>query len=175
MSRSLLLAVFAAFGVATFAPADAADQVLNVKVGLWEVTNTGQATGAPPVDTSTMPPERAARMEAAMKAAMANAAKPRSFKRCITKEKLEKDPFQEREEANMCKRTYLTRTSSVFAFKEECATEGGKTTAEGRFEVVDSENMKGTVETVINRAGREMTMNNQLTGKFISASCGDVK
>ncbi len=153
----------------------AAAQALNVKVGLWEVASKGQASGAPPMDTSNMTPERRAQVEAMMQNMMGNAAKPHTFKTCITKEKLEKDPFQDREEEQSCKRSYLTRTTSVLSFKEECANPAGKTTAEGRFEAVNPESVKGTVKITIDRNGKAMTMNNDLSGKWIGASCGDVK
>jgi hypothetical protein len=155
--------------------AAASAQTLNVKVGLWEVTTMGQMSGAPPIDTSQMTPERRAQAEAMMKSMMGNATKPHTRKTCITQEKLEKDPFEQREEEQKCKRSYLTRTSTVLAFKEECTSPDGNTTAEGRFEATSPETMKGTMKMLIDRAGKKMTMNNEISGKFVSASCGNVK
>lgn len=173
--RSLFSGILGGVALVLLGSAAASAQTLNVKVGLWEVTTTGQTSGAPPIDTSNMTPERRAQAEAMMKSMMGNAAKPHTVKTCITREKLEKDPFQEREEEQSCKRSYLTRTTSVMAFKEECTNPAGKTTAEGRFEAVNPETVKGTVKVTIDRMGKAMTMNNELSGKFVSASCGDVK
>jgi hypothetical protein len=61
------------------------------------------------------------------------------------------------------------------AFKEECVTETGKTTAEAHFEATSTEHVKGTMKINIDRNGRSMTMTNQITASYIGASCGDVK
>jgi hypothetical protein len=166
------LAALAAAGfVAAGSPASA--QALNVKAGLWEVTSTGQGTGVPPVDTSRMTAEQRARYEAVMKSRMNGA--PKTRKTCITKEKLAKDPFEERENGTSCKRTYLTRTSTTMAFQEECAGGAGTRTTEGHFEARNPESVTGNVKIVVDRGGKTMTIHNQLAGRFVGASCGDVK
>jgi hypothetical protein len=175
MSRLLRLGVIATFALVVGSSSIASAQTFNVKVGLWEVTTKGQMGGPPPVDTSKMPPERRGQAEAMIKAMLANAAKPRTFKSCITKEKLEKDPFEEREEGQRCKRSYLTRTATVLAFKEECTGSDGNTVTEGRFEATSSEAVKGTLKVVLERAGMPINFNSDLTGKYIGAACGDVK
>jgi hypothetical protein len=174
-ARSITFAIVAGLGLVVLSSSSANGQTLNVKAGLWEMTTVGQTSGAPPVDTSKMTPEQAARMEAMMKASAARGGTPRTFKECITKEKLAKDPFQDPESAHNCKRTDITRTSTVMAFNEECVTETGKTTAEAHFEATSTEQVKGTMKIKIDRNGRSMTMNNQITGKYLGASCGDVK
>ncbi len=175
--RSLLGGTLGAVALVIFtsSAASAQTQTLNVKVGLWEVTTKGQTTGAPPLDTSQIPPERRAQAEAMMKSMMANAAKPHTFKTCITKEKLAEDPFEKREERQDCKRSYLTRTSTTLAFKEECTSNDGKTVTEGHFEATSPEAVKGTMKISIERAGMPMIINSDLAGKYVGASCGDVK
>jgi hypothetical protein len=174
-ARSNLFAFVVGLVLVVLSASSAQAQTLNVKTGLWEVTTMGQMNGAPPVDTSKMTPEQAARVEAMMKASAARGGTPRTFKECLTKEKLAKDPFQDPESKHNCKRTDITRTSTVMAFKEECVTETGKTTAEGHFETTSTEQVKGTVKINIDRNGRSMNMNTQVTAKYLGASCGDVK
>src|SRR5688500_469256 len=58
--------------------------LLDVRMGLWEVTSTTDIGGMPAVDTSKMPPQVQAQMAAAMAGAMG---KPSVLKSCMTKEK----------------------------------------------------------------------------------------
>jgi hypothetical protein len=146
-------------------------QSFNVKVGLWEVTATVQAGGAPPVDTSAMTPEQRAQVEAMMKNMTA---KPHTNRTCITREKLDKNPF-DNGDGDACKHTVLQRTATVYAFKDECTGEDGATTNDARFVATTPEAVTGTVKIVRNRGGKVTTINSQITGKFVGSSCGDVK
>src|SRR5205823_863391 len=130
------------------------------------ITTKGQPDGAT-VDTSKMPAERRAQAEAMVKPMLASAAKPRTFKSCITKEKLEKDPFLQPEEAQTCKQSNLTRTSTTLAFKEECTSEEGKTVTEARFEATSPEAVKGTMKIALDRMGMPIRLNTDLTGKYL--------
>jgi hypothetical protein len=63
----------------------------NIKPGLWEVSNTPQVSGEMPIpeeQLAKLTPEQRARMEAAMKAAMASGGKPHVYKECMTPEKI---------------------------------------------------------------------------------------
>src|SRR3982751_1556567 len=62
---------------------------LNLKPGLWENTITTSIGGMPPVDTSKMPPEQAARIAEAMKAMSGD--KATTTKDCVKKADLEKE------------------------------------------------------------------------------------
>ena len=68
-------------------PGYAAAATLNLNPGLWEMTTTGETTGAPPIPAdilAQMPPERRAKLEAAMAANATRASTPHVSKQCIT-------------------------------------------------------------------------------------------
>jgi hypothetical protein len=60
---------------------------LNVKLGLWEVTTSGKTGDIPEQMLAQIPPERRAQMIAAIKA---SANRTRTYRQCMTAEKLAK-------------------------------------------------------------------------------------
>lgn len=150
-------------------------QTLNVKLGLWETTMVAQTSGVPPLDMSNMTPEQRARMEAAMEAAKKRAATPHTFRTCLTKEKLDKAPFQDKDNDASCKHTVITRSTTVYAVKFECSRENNNSSGEWRFEAVTPENVKGGGKFTVESAGRKMSSTGTMNAKWIGASCGDVK
>jgi hypothetical protein len=172
ISRRSFAAVTLA-GILVLSPSPARAQALNVKLGLWEVTWTVQTAGLPPIDTSKMTPEQRARVEAAMKL-RATTPTTRTRRDCMTKEKLEKEPFQEKALDPSCKRTILSNTPSLREFTIEC-TGDQATSGRMRFEALSPENVKGTTRMSIVRGGSQMTADTTLAAKWIGASCGDVK
>jgi uncharacterized protein DUF3617 len=150
-------------------------QLLNVKLGLWEVTATSQSSGMPPIDLSQLPPETRAKAEAAMKEQFSGKPTTHTMRSCLTKEKLEKDLFQDEKDAS-CKRTTVTSTASVVEFTVECKGER-TTTGHMRFEAVTPENVKGNISMKIAapEGGKEMTVTSNMVAKWLNESCGDVK
>lgn len=144
---------------------------MNVKLGLWEMTTVVQMSGTPPMDTSGMTAEQKARIEATMKMMQQNAGKPRTTRSCVTKEKLEKG-FMERERNESCEETVLESTSTTFGIKFQC---GGQHPSNGEwhFVAVTPEMVKGTGTFSLD--GGKTNSSTTSTGKWISASCGDVK
>src|SRR6188472_2497773 len=92
-----LIASLAVVGFSSVLVAQA--PALDLKVGLWEHTIVTSMSGVPPVDTSKMSPEQAARAAEAMKA-MGND-KSVTTKTCLQKEDLAKDSFMMPNSANM--------------------------------------------------------------------------
>lgn len=171
--RLAFLAVVA-FALALALPRPAAAQKLDVKMGLWEATTTSQMAGAPPIDTSKLSPEQRAKMEAAMAASMKMAAKPHTFKHCLTKEKMGKGLFQQ--EKDNCKQTVITDTSTELAFKFVCAGgDGETTTGEWHFQATSPESVKGTGHMTFGKGGQSMTSTSDITAKWMADSCGNVK
>jgi hypothetical protein len=148
---------------------------LNVKLGLWEITSTGQSSGAPPFDTSKMTPEQRARVEAVMKArGGAISQPPRATRTCITKEKLANNGFQEGDADSSCKRTLVTNTATALEMKIECGGERPRTT-QARFDASSPDNVKGNVKVTITGSSGQSVIDVGLVGKWLGASCGDVK
>jgi Spy/CpxP family protein refolding chaperone len=165
-----------AFAVAFLAAvaAAAAAQSLNVKPGLWEVTATTQTSGRPPMDLSSLSPEQRAKIEAAMKKQMGEMAKPTVSRECMTREKIDKELFGDKDLDPSCKRTTIAKTATVQELKVEC-TGKQKMTGTMRFEAVTPESVKGTVNMVAEGAGQTMNANSTFTAKWLADSCGDVK
>jgi hypothetical protein len=174
---TLRFAVPAALAVA-FAlalPGPAAAQKLDVKMGLWEATTLVQMSGTPPVDTSKLTPEQRTQMEAAMAASMKAAAKPHTFKQCLTKEKMAKGAIFQQHNDN-CTQTVLADTTTELGVKFTCKANDGETTAgEWHFQATSPESVKGTGQMTMGRAGQSMSASSSVTAKWIGESCGSVK
>jgi len=173
MRTKTLLAVF--FGAGTVALAAQKIEPLNVKLGLWEMTSVIKTSGELPIPAeylSKLTPEQRAKMEAAMKAQSAGPAQTHTYKSCLTKEKSDSSLFNDRKE---CTETILTSSSTKLSLKATCTFEGVTMSGHGEFEAVSTESVKGTIH--MTTTGGEHTMNTDAsyTGKWIGASCGDVK
>jgi hypothetical protein len=160
----------------------AADKIVppNIKTGLWEITETHNMYGMPPMPTippealAEMTPEQRAQVEAQMKGSMGGGQKPTTRKYCVTKEKLEKDSVfgDDRKE---CTRTVLSSSSTTTEVKIQCKEK--EMTSEGTFKFValTPESVKGTARMVMTGEGRTMNMNLDFLSKYLGPACGDVK
>jgi Protein of unknown function (DUF3617) len=148
---------------------------LNVKLGLWELTSTSETSGMPPIDTSKMTPEVRARIEAALKARGGTPSAPIVRRDCLTKEKLANYAFQD-PQANdsSCKRTIVTNTSTLMEMHIECAS-ARKMTGDFRVEVLAPDTVKMTTKMAGGEGAQVMNINGTMNGRWVSASCGDVK
>lgn len=146
-------------------------QPLNVKLGTWETTFTTAISGAPPIPQEMidkMTPEQRARFDAAMGKMASGTPRTRTSKTCLTKEKLEKDPFNDRPS---CTEKVLTSTSSKMEIEEICDEENAKSDSTVRIEATDSENIKGWAQTVVTGSGKTMNVNGTFTSKWVGAAC----
>jgi len=174
--RTVVTGVLAA-AISAGSTAVAQGPMLNVKLGLWEVTSTSQTAGMPQmpqIDLSSLPPEARARAEAAMKAREAMQGTPQTQKYCLTKEKLEKDLFQDKEMDASCKRTTIENSATVKAYKIECTGEH-KMSGDMRFEATSPAAVKGLIKMNIDAQGHAMTVNSNFMAKWVGDACGDVK
>ncbi|MFY9531846.1 MAG: DUF3617 family protein [Candidatus Acidiferrales bacterium] len=152
-------------------------QPLDIKLGLWEATNNSQVTGAlpiPPEVLARMTPEQRAKFEEAMKARASQGPTARTYKSCITKEKIN-DQHVFDEGRKSCIRTVVTSTSSELEMHMECMDAGTKRRGTFRIEAINSENVKGSVQMVSSSNDRTMNINSNFTAKWISPDCGDTK
>jgi hypothetical protein len=159
--------------------AHAADAIkLNVKAGLWEIASDGKITGAPPIpedQLARLTPEQRARFEAAMQASMDNAAKSRVMKNCVTPEKIARGLDIGQHNPASCQKQVLTNTSSEMEVSEQCSDDKGKTNIRERFVLNGSGQLTGTVQVSKTSGEQTMTIDTTIHGKWLSASCGDVK
>ena len=174
MHRQLSRAAVIAGGSLLALSAVASTQSLNVKPGLWEVTSITQSSGMPAMDLSKLPRGQRAQIEAAMKKQMAERASPKTARECMTKEKIEKELFQDKDMDPSCKRTSIANTPALQELKIEC-TGAQKMTGAMRFEAINPENVKGTVKMAAERPGQTMNVTSSFTAKWLGPDCGDVK
>ncbi len=177
MSTLRILSLALSLGVAGVAVSQAAPVSLNVNLGLWEVTSTGQTSGAPPIPTAqldALPPAQRARIEAAMSAAMAASNKPHVYKECVTAESLQRGLNPDPQMANNCKQTVVSSSPTAMEVQIEC-TGRQKTTGTVSFETSGPAAMSGTVDMTVTDGTHTMNVTRQLQGKWLGADCGTVK
>jgi len=127
------------------APARA--QAFNVKLGLWEVSSMNEGMGSK---------------------------EPHTSKQCLTKEKLDKELFEDKKLDPSCKRTMVAETATLREFDVVCTGERAMN-VHGRFQAVTPEAVKGSIKLAQNVGGQMMNMTSDVTAKWIGPSCGDVK
>ena len=175
------LAVLTGFAMCVAVPALA--QSLDVRTGLWEMTTKRSSTGMPePPQMPAMSPEMLAQLPPAQRAQIENMMKTRRNvapgvhvqKFCITQASLEKTPDFGPAERD-CTRTKNSRTARGWQVQEVCRSGGGKQTMNIRYDVMNRETIKGTVDIAM-RDGREaITMKQEMRGRWLGSDCGDVK
>lgn len=166
-----------AAGIVQLSAAPAGELTLNVKPGLWQTTVAMQIKGQLPIseaDLAKMPPDRRAKMEATMKAVVANAAQPHVVKTCITAEQLRKGLSFKSEEQPTCKRTIVTSSSTTWEMHEECSGDSPRTSII-HFHANSPEVIDGQMNMTMTKGEHTMTSNGTIHGQWLSADCGSVK
>jgi hypothetical protein len=147
---------------------------LNVKFGLWENTIVTNIGGAPPIDTSKMSPEQAAKMKEAMKSAMGE--RTMTDKSCVTKENLSNESFMLPQQSGMtCTRKITTNTQTTFVADVRCT---GLQEMNGQISIETSAGgtaFTGSMKMATTAQDRAMTVTMKLSGKYLGADCGTVK
>ena len=145
---------------------------LDVKPGLWETTTTTEMSGMPPIDTSKMTQEQKARIESAMKKRQAQGPRVHVRKSCVTKERLNREPFQEKEQES-CTRTVISSSRTQWQAKLLCTKP--KRVGEFKVEAVSREHIKATVQMNTSDDKHAMAVHVSMDGKWIGSSCGNIK
>jgi hypothetical protein len=151
----------------------------NVKPGLWEISTNRQVSGDSPAipadQLAKLTPEQRARVQAAMQASK-GATKPHVYKECMTPEKIahefEMDP---QGDDAACKRKVVSSSPSELTVHDECSKADNKTVTDLHFQIKDGTQMSGKINVVMTSAGKTMTVNSTVQGKWLAASCGSVK
>lgn len=151
----------------------------NIRPGLWEVSVDPQVSGEMPIpedQLARMSPEQRARLEAAIKSSLAKGVQHHQYKECMTPEKIARgfDIDKNGEDAS-CKRKVISSTPSEVTLHDECDKPERKSVTDVHFEVKGGTQMNGTLKVVMTSNGRTMTVNSAVAGKWVGASCGDVK
>lgn len=176
MKKTILTGILFALPMASWAA-----DVLDVKPGLWEQTMTMEMTGGPampqmtPEQLAQLPPAVRARMEGMM-----GAPQTITTKVCHTKESLADAEAYGRQQ-NSCTSKVTTMSATKVEYHTDCT---GRFTGSGDFVVerVDPEHTRTTgVLKGVSSAGKKgdsgqpISQKMTITGKWLSADCGDVK
>jgi hypothetical protein len=177
VKKTILTGILLALPMAAWAA-----DVLDVKPGLWEQTMTMEMTGMPampqmtPEQLAQMPPAMRARMEGMMQGG------PQTItsKVCQTKESLADAQAYARQQ-NSCTSKVTSMSATKVEYHTDCT---GRFKGSGDFVVerLDAEHTKTTgvikgVSSMGKKADSEqpITQKMTITGKWVSADCGDVK
>lgn len=174
MKRAIALLVASVL----LAPALASAASLNLKPGLWEIHSTVKRTGEPPIPASLLAklsPEQRTKLEAALKARMAQQPNDSVTKTCVTEEDLKKPiPLDPASRNKACKSTLVKHSSSMQEVHIECAGQQS-VVGDWKFEAVNSKSMAGTMNMKISAGSKAMTVNGTFHGKWLQASCAGLK
>jgi uncharacterized protein DUF3617 len=177
MRKAVVLGLVCFLGATMFGQS-AKLQPLNVKTGLWQVTNTSTMSGAPPITPEMqarldqMSPDQRARIEAQMKTAFGGAPHTSSYKKCVTAKDLNTDAFGK--EDQKCNWTVVNSTASEMEVRAPaCMTGEGdmKADIDVKILALDSANVKATSHVVLTGSGHTMTSDGTMTGKWLGSSC----
>ncbi len=152
MRKTLLASAVCLFASAAVA-GSGQFQPLNVKTGLWQVTETYSATGLP--------------------AGMPAAAHTFTYKNCVTNKDLAANPFSDPNQN--CTWKVLNSTGSDMEVKgTSCSLDreqGIKANVHLKLHVVDPEHVNGSGDWTADGNGLSMSGNATGSGKWISANC----
>ncbi len=176
VSRTLIsgVAFFTCWSLAAYA----VPITLKLRPGLWEMTSQGENSGALPMPAEALarlPPDRRAKMEAALAASRARAAKPHVSRQCITAESLQRGIDLDEKRGRDCQERVISSSSSDMDIQVEC--KGPRLTSSGNvhFTATGAERLNGTINMKISDGAQNMTMRRVIEGRWIAADCGGVK
>jgi hypothetical protein len=156
MSKAIAAAVICLAVSLAFAATEPL-QPLDVKTGLWQMTETVTWTGLPP------------QLATAMKNGQ-----PRNYKTCVKAKDLNMNPWADGS-GEKCTWTVLNSTGTDMEVRGSSCDMGrdyGMTAeAHGTIHILDSENGTGSFAVTLTGNGQTMNGHASYTGKWISASC----
>ncbi len=144
-----LLACASSFGADNYHP-------LNVKTGLWQVTEHTTATGLPP-----------------SMAALTN--HTNTYETCVTPENLKENPFSD----HKCNWTLIKSNSSDMEARGTACdagkNQGASTTVHYKLHAVDSEHVNGSGDWTSAFEGQPVSGTVTGSGHWVASSCGNVR
>ena len=155
----------------------------HLRPGLWEETVTVKSDNAQAnaameqmkARMAAMPPEQREAVEKMMAShgvGMGSGA-PNTIRVCVTKEQVERG-FKP-EDNGHCSRTNVSSSGNTTSFDFACKSEHSSVTGHGSFTAQGDSAF--TAATTADNVSPKMTMHiqSEITGRFVSADCGDVK
>lgn len=141
---------------------------LNIKLGLWEITAVTQMSGMPPLPRELL--DKLTPQQRATMAAEANTPDKDTNRECITAKDLEQ-PFQAGS-AKSCKQSIVATTRTTQEVRFICSGEQ-KGSGVLRISTPTPETMSGTMDLKFGEGADAFTIKGRLSGRWLSADCGD--
>ena len=175
MNHLSLRTFFLAFTVTIFPFAAQAQTALPIRPGLWQIHIDREVNGQKPPDMSekmkNMDPETRKRVEAMMKERGIDMGGSGPDKVCYSKEMIDRGRWAHQEDD--CKTDFSSRTTSSWKWHSSCPKLGSESDGEATFS--GSENYVVKTSSVAKLGGTSRTSHMTITGKWMSADCGDLK
>lgn len=153
--------------------ADSLHAAMHITPGLWEFIETPKVSGdtvLPDASVAHVPAAQRAQFLTDMRKQMAA---PQKVRECVTQAKFEQQLFSE---GTGCTRTVVSNTPSRIEIRTSCRQDGAGTRNDTEHRVVASPTaVTGTMHVVAMRDGKTMTVDQTENGRWLSASCGNVK
>ena len=151
---------------------------LRIRPGLWEMTTTGKMSGPPPIPPellAQLPPDRRAKIEAAVRQATTRASQPQTHTHCITEKDLSRgfNPDQ-KHLPDYCHKSVVSNAGNVMEVRAEC-TGRENVSARFRFQAVSPMAMEGTIDIRMSSGAHSMSVHRVLHAKWLGSDCGAVK
>lgn len=155
----------------------AAGLSLDVKPGLWEVQTSGSASGTPqipPEALAKMKPEQRAMAEAMLAAIIAQASMPHTMQFCVTPEQVRQGLDLNRMGGHDCQRTVQSSSPTGLDMQVQCSG-NDKMSGAVHLHVVDRATVTGNVDVRAGIGASTAMIRQNLRGRWLSETCGDVK
>jgi hypothetical protein len=171
----LRLASIAAIAMLCFGLPAGAAELPNVKLGLWEMTWSVETSGQlPAIDLSKLPAAQRVIAQAAMKSAMAKMGAPHTFKTCLGEEQLKKGASFNFDKDPSCTTTVLKSSATAMQVKQVCTGKRPRTVSI-EYEAASPEAISGISHVETNAAGKAITADGKMSGKWLADDCGKLK
>jgi hypothetical protein len=175
MIRNPVLATTTAFACFSISlAAGAAEQRLNVKLGLWEMESTMQLGGIPPLSKelkAKLTPAQIAKMEADWKREFAEGPDREVSRECMT-EKDVTQPFSSVSED--CRQTVVNTSRTTQEVRLVCeGDDGRKGGGTLKINTPTPESMTGSLDLKYGEGAEVFTMKGTMKGRWLGADCGD--
>jgi hypothetical protein len=154
----------------------AAGLSLDVTPGLWEISTSGAVSGMPQIPPgilAEMKPEQRVMAQALVLAIIAQASAPHRMQFCVTPQQVRQGLDLSRLGGRTCRQTIQSRSPSGLDMQVAC---GGEDQMRGsvRLRVLDRSTVIGDVEVREGANGAAAAITQNLHGRWLGASCGNV-
>jgi hypothetical protein len=165
-TRILAFAAAAAFSSTTFAA-----EPINIKPGLWDVTQTITMSGAPLYVEGMNAASRAEYAKSWEKTA--NKPTTDQDQQCITARDIkEAHLFQDRSSAGkQCRQTVKKQTSTAWSASSECKDEKTTNVLELDYTAPSPDRFTGAVKSTLTSPNGKTVVDMKMSGKWVGASC----